>query len=328
MCGVELGCFKVCGGGRTPTVDVRLFSTALPRLSSSLLHIAGAALLANVIVSGTAYAQEPPLKVCTRAFGKWVEARDAKLRRLEARPTLLGLDNTWCTTSPKVVTDLRTMLAGVRHSCVNLQADEQERSDELIGRAATLIDRVQVCAGALEMDPVPTPAQAKAREVPPAKSVFAKPVVATVKPAESRPKPEAKAAEKPAEVSDRKPPEKVATTAVTPSSESKRPAVAEPPKARAATTFSGDEECLVVTRTAAATYSIENKNCPSQKILTAIELRRPGEAVRCFTKSVSGQIAIAGEDGSEPQINFQCMDGANGCAEDALRDMFPECQPG
>jgi hypothetical protein len=88
-----------------------------------------------------------------------------------------------------------------------------------------------------------------------------------------------------------------------------------------------EEDCLTVTKTSAASYLIENKNCRPQVVLAAIELSRPGQTMRCFTKKVADGIAIAGEGGS-PAINFQCREGTKGCAEGMLRGMFPECQPG
>jgi hypothetical protein len=75
-------------------------------------------------------------------------------------------------------------------------------------------------------------------------------------------------------------------------------------------------------------YLIENRNCRPQVILTAIELNKPGQGMRCFTKKIADGIAIAGEGGNAPQINFQCKEGSQGCAEGTLRGMFPECQPG
>jgi hypothetical protein len=84
-----------------------------------------------------------------------------------------------------------------------------------------------------------------------------------------------------------------------------------------------EEECLAIRRTSPETFMIDNSRCQQQRVLAAIELRPPGAPVRCFTKSITDQLAITG--GTEPQIYFQCISGTAGCTVESMRSMFPEC---
>jgi hypothetical protein len=311
-----------------------------------------------------AAAQATTLAACTRAFGKWIELRDASLRRLEAEPTVLGLGNTWCTTSPARLADLRSRLATVRAECAAVAEGGKQRVEGLLVQAVQLLDRVAPCQGvgddaatwqiqvqqspppvtAEDKEPKASEAQARAepsapvppkpaggdrRKVagspsapvspPPKKETAPAPPVAATEPAPAAPV----AAAKPAAPATRvlsnatAAPGAPRPTAAAPESAAARPAAA-----------SDDDDCLVVTKASPATYLIENRYCPPHSILTAIELPQQGQSVRCFTKKVSAPIAIAGEVGMTPQINFQCSERFEWCTEQILRGMFPECQPG
>jgi hypothetical protein len=87
-----------------------------------------------------------------------------------------------------------------------------------------------------------------------------------------------------------------------------------------------DPNCLTVTRSSASTYTISNEACPEQSVLAAIELGG-GSSARCFTKKIRTQISIASE-AAAPTINYQCIEGAQGCSVEIVRGMFPECHAG
>jgi hypothetical protein len=95
----------------------------------------------------------------------------------------------------------------------------------------------------------------------------------------------------------------------------------------AAADLPADPECLTITQASAATYTISNSACPEQSVMAAIELAGGGSLARCFVKKIRTQISIASE-GAAPVINYQCIEGAPGCAAEILRDMFPECHAG
>ena len=88
-----------------------------------------------------------------------------------------------------------------------------------------------------------------------------------------------------------------------------------------------DPECLEISQTSASTYTITNSACPDQSVLAAIELAGAGNLARCFVKKIRTQISIASE-GSTPVVNYQCLEGAKGCSDEIVRDMFPECHAG
>lgn len=88
-----------------------------------------------------------------------------------------------------------------------------------------------------------------------------------------------------------------------------------------------DPECLGISQASAATYTITNTACPDQSVLASIELAGAGNLARCFVKKIRTQISIASE-GSAPIINYQCIEGAQGCSAEIVRDMFPECHAG
>jgi len=292
---------------------------------------------------------------CTRAFGDWVAQRDGLLQRLEPTPTLLGLDNTWCTSSPARVAELRAQLVRVHSICAGVVGGEKARVDSLIVRSGLLLDRVKVCAAQAVVAEAEKPWTTSVRSSPAPKPAAEKPAArpaAAAKPAEVRKAAEAAAprekAAKPAlgpkpintkaqapvpktvaalepGTADVATPSKTAAAADDSFDALKRYAVqAEPRDAKPAE----DEDCLVIKKTSPASYLIENKNCRPQTVLTAIELNKPGQGIRCFTKKIADGIAIAGEGENVPQINFQCREGSQGCAEGMLRGMFPECQPG
>jgi hypothetical protein len=312
-----------------------------------------------------ALAQSAAVDACTRAYGGWVAQRDAHLQRLEPTPTLLGLDNTWCTSSLARVAELRTKLAAVSLACAGIAGGEKARVDGLIIRSGLLLDKVKFCAAqvvvATNEAPNDAPWQTSVRTPPAPKPAAGKPAVekpvAAAKPAAevraaAAVQPQHKRATKEwaAQAHPAAAPVKEKAIAPMPRKEAAaQPVVtaAAPPSQTAAAedTFDGlkryavqaesrpsspaeDEDCLVVTRTSPASYLIENRNCRPQVILTAIELNKPGQGMRCFTKKIADGIAIAGEGGNAPQINFQCKEGSQGCAEGTLRGMFPECQPG
>jgi hypothetical protein len=87
-----------------------------------------------------------------------------------------------------------------------------------------------------------------------------------------------------------------------------------------------DPDCLTVTRSSTSTYTISNETCLEQSVLAAIELGG-GSAARCFTKKIRTQISIASE-AAAPVINYQCIEGAQGCSVEIVRGMFPECHAG
>ncbi len=325
------------------------------RLSRQLALATGVG-IAAAVSSASAFAQSAT-NTCTRAYGDWVAQRDAQLQRLEPTPTLLGLDNTWCAPSLARVAELRAKLEAVRVTCATVDGSEKARVDSLIIRSGLLLDRVKFCAAQVIVAEAEEPWKTSVR-TPPAKPAVEKPAAAkpaaTAKPAqEVRRVAEAPAqrekAAKQAVVKAPSAPPPIRETAQAPSpSEDAGQAVASAAAAAskpAANEFdylkryavqagsppdqpAEDEDCLVVTKTSPASYLIENKNCRPQIVLTAIELNRPGQGMRCFTKKIADGIAIAGEGESAPQINFQCKEGSQGCAEGMLRGMFPECQPG
>jgi len=317
--------------------------------------------IAAAASSGSALAQAAT-NACTRAYGDWVAQRDVQLQRLEATPTLLGLDNTWCTSSLARVAELRAKLGAVRETCAGVAGNERARVDSLIIRSGLLLDRVKFCAAQVIVADADEPWKTSVRTPPAPKPAVEKPaaakIVAAAKPAvEARKTAEApprreRAAKHAAEEARTAPaPSKEKAQAPAPSKDAAAQpvvtAAATPSKPAAAADDSfddlkryavqagsppdqpaEDEDCLVVTKTSPASYLIENKNCRPQIILTAIEVNRPGQGMRCFTKKIADGIAIAGEGETAPQINFQCKEGSQGCAEGMLRGMFPECQPG
>lgn len=106
------------------------------------------------------------------------------------------------------------------------------------------------------------------------------------------------------------------------------PVVAKSPSAKAAGVQStADPECLTVTQSSPATYTIENTACPAESVLASMELAGEGDLARCFVKKIRTQISIASEGGA-PVINYQCIEGAPGCSAELVRDMFPECHAG
>lgn len=106
------------------------------------------------------------------------------------------------------------------------------------------------------------------------------------------------------------------------------PASAADPRLHAAAAGKpADPECLTVTQSSAATYTIENTACPSESVLASIELAGGADLTRCFVKKIRTQISIASE-GAAPVINYQCIEGAPGCSVEVVRDMFPECRAG
>lgn len=84
-----------------------------------------------------------------------------------------------------------------------------------------------------------------------------------------------------------------------------------------------DPECLTITQSSTSTYTIANSACPDQSVLASIELGQ-GNASRCFVKKIRTQISIASE-AAAPVINYQCIEGAQGCSGEIVREMFPEC---
>lgn len=88
-----------------------------------------------------------------------------------------------------------------------------------------------------------------------------------------------------------------------------------------------DPECLGVSQASAATYTISNTACPDLSVIAAIELADAGNLARCFVKKIRTQISIASE-GAAPVVNYQCVEGAQGCTAEIVRDMFPECHAG
>lgn len=348
---------------------VRRGAQRLRRRSSPVAHqlalTVWIGIAAAAASSGSALAQSATVSACTRAYGDWVAQRDAQLQRLEPTPTLLGLDNTWCTSSLARVAELRAKLGVVRDVCTAVAGSEKARVDSLIIRSALLLDRVKFCAAQVVVADAEAPWQTSVRAPATPQAAVEKPSaekpVAAAKPAAEARKSanvsantalqrdgaqkqtaQARAAPAPRKEKAHAPvprkeetAQKVAIAAAAPSASTpaaedsfdylKRYAVqaGAPPDQPAE-----DEECLVVTKTSAASYLIENRNCRPQVILTAIELQKPGQGMRCFTKKIADGIAIAGEGGTAPQINFQCREGALGCAEGMLRGMFPECQPG
>jgi hypothetical protein len=317
-------------------------------------HIARAAWIGVAIAtsSGSALAQSTT-NACTRAYGDWVAQRDAQLQRLEPTATLLGLDNTWCTSSLARVAELRAKLGSVHETCAAVTGNEKARVDSLIIRSGLLLDRVKFCAAQVVVADTEEPWKTSVRIPPAAKSAAEKPAAVkpavAPKPAETRKsEPTARLEKAEMQAAAPAPIKEKAQAPSAPSKDAAQPvitAAATPDKpAPAADEFAylkryavqagspdqpaEDEDCLVVTRTSPASYLIENKNCRPQIILTAIELNRPGQGMRCFTKKIADGIAIAGEGETAPQINFQCKEGSQGCAEGMLRGMFPECQPG
>lgn len=109
-------------------------------------------------------------------------------------------------------------------------------------------------------------------------------------------------------------------------SHAQQPAEAEPQSGASAAGQLADPDCLTVTRSSASTYTISNEACPEQSVLAAIELGA-GSAARCFTKKIRTQISIASE-AAAPVINYQCIEGAQGCSGEIVRGMFPECHAG
>jgi hypothetical protein len=104
-------------------------------------------------------------------------------------------------------------------------------------------------------------------------------------------------------------------------------AAGETPPARPSAASGEASECLTVTRSSSATYVIENRSCPEESVLTAIELADEGDLARCFTKKIRTQISLA-STGAVPLINYQCIEGTPGCSFEVLRSMFPECHSG
>lgn len=88
-----------------------------------------------------------------------------------------------------------------------------------------------------------------------------------------------------------------------------------------------DPDCLTITQSSTTTYMISNTACAEQSVLTSIELATGNNAIRCFTKKIRTQISIASEHAA-PVINYQCIEGAQGCTAEILRTMFPECRAG
>jgi hypothetical protein len=312
--------------------------------------------IAAAVSSGSALAQSAT-NACTRAYGDWVAQRDAQLQRLEPTPTLLGLDNTWCSPSTAQVTELRGKLEAVRLTCAGVGGDEKARVDSLIIRSGLLLDRVKFCAAQAVVAAAEEPWKTSVRIPPAAKPAAEKPAAAkppvTAKLAQDQearksvevPMKRETAKQETAKAPDDPPAIKETARAPLSSKSAAQPdATATVAASKPADEFdylkkyavqagtpqepAEDEDCLVVTRTSAASYLIENKNCRPQIVLTAIELNRPGLGMRCFTKKIADGIAIAGEGESAPQINFQCKEGTQGCAEGMLRGMFPECKPG
>lgn len=107
------------------------------------------------------------------------------------------------------------------------------------------------------------------------------------------------------------------------------PASASPASASAAppSHAASDPECLSVTTSSTTTFVVENTHCPSQIVLTAIELGGEDQSSRCFTKKIRSQISLASA-ASTPHINYQCIEGSPGCSVEVLRGMFPECYAG
>lgn len=103
----------------------------------------------------------------------------------------------------------------------------------------------------------------------------------------------------------------------------KPPEQTEPQSGTSAADQIADPDCLTVTRSSASTYTISNETCPEQSVLAAIELGG-GNSARCFTKKIRTQISIASE-AAAPVINYQCIEGAQGCSVEIVRGMFPEC---
>ena len=318
---------------------------------SQHLALAASIGVALAAASGSALAQSAT-NACTRAYGDWVAQRDVQLQRLEPTATLLGLDNTWCTSSLARVAELRAKLGSVHETCAAVTGNEKARVDSLIIRSGLLLDRVKFCAAEVVVADAEEPWKTSVRTPPAAKPAAEKPAAVrpavAPKPAEARkaePAAQLEKAEKqaaaPASIKEKAqapaPSKDAAQTIITADATPSKPATAADEfdylkryavQAGSVDQPAEDEDCLVVTRTSPASYLIENKNCRPQIILTAIELNRPGQGMRCFTKKIADGIAIAGEGETAPQINFQCKEGSQGCAEGMLRGMFPECQPG
>jgi hypothetical protein len=96
---------------------------------------------------------------------------------------------------------------------------------------------------------------------------------------------------------------------------------------KAAAALPADPECLIISQASAATYTISNTACEEQSVIASIELADAGNLARCFVKKIRTQISIASE-GSAPIVNYQCIEGAQGCTVEIVRDMFPECHAG
>lgn len=86
------------------------------------------------------------LSTCTQSYAAWTQVRDRALVRLEATPTLLGLDNTWCARSPSQVPELRARLNAVKTVCASVEEKDQPQVTDLIGRTESLLSRTRVCA--------------------------------------------------------------------------------------------------------------------------------------------------------------------------------------
>ncbi|MBN8911902.1 MAG: hypothetical protein J0H65_07560 [Rhizobiales bacterium] len=105
------------------------------------------------------------------------------------------------------------------------------------------------------------------------------------------------------------------------------PSLAADEPANKAAALPADPECLTISQASAATYTISNTACGEQSVIASIELADAGNLARCFVKKIRTQISIASE-GSAPIVNYQCIEGAQGCTVEIVRDMFPECHAG
>lgn len=85
-------------------------------------------------------------------------------------------------------------------------------------------------------------------------------------------------------------------------------------------------DCLAVNQIGPGTYQIENSGCRNTPVLATIEIRNNGRSITCYIARIRDAYAVTSPPGSPPRINHQCRDGAPGCAEPALRSMFPECK--
>ena len=351
----------------------RCRSGPVGRLATAVVVLTAATLIAVRPASAS------PLSACTQSYAGWTQARDAVLVRLEPTPTLLGLDNTWCTRSPSHVSDLRNRLAAIRTICSSVEEKDQAQVADLIARTERLLSQTRICApppatvtqrDAWSTSVRPTPSSSDKKPVskalvPTSGSAPPEPGKSGLVAASAKASPKGVAENTKIPTADPKPlPPSAATvskrsqpgsTALPPAIPQGGPALqrfavaagpneagpiasepgqsapgraqAPPPAAPSPPLAVSDPECLSVLTSSSTTFIVENKHCPTQIVLTAIELAGDDQPSRCFTKKIRSQISLA-SSASAPHINYQCIEGSPGCSVEVLRGMFPECYAG